>query len=163
MAMIFYSKTMSRDALVDTVLRMEFGNPPVLCKDVKGKPYLKDCNTYISISHSDEYVVVALADSHIGVDIQRICYREKILSLFAADELVESATLFTRLWTMKESYGKYLGCGLTKEILKTDFSKYMHDELFLYDKKFFCVKEIDDFICTSCTNDDTIHYVCIGG
>lgn len=163
MATIFYSKTMSRDALVDTVLCMEFGNPPVLCKDVKGKPYLKDCNKYISISHSDEYVVVALADSHIGVDIQRICYREKILRLFVANELVESATLFTRLWTMKESYGKYLGYGLTKEILNKDFSKYMHDELFMYDQKFFCVKEIDDFICTSCTNDDTIQYVCIGG
>ena len=163
MAMIFYSKTMGRDALVDAVLCMEFEHPPVVYKDNKGKPYLKDCNKYISISHSDEYVVVAIGDSNIGVDIQRICYREKILSLFADNELVESATLFTRLWTIKESYGKYLGCGLTKEILMTDFSKFMDDELFVYNKKFFCVKEIDDFICTSCTNDDTIHYVCIGG
>ena len=163
MAMIFYTKTMTRDAFIEKVLHAHYGYVPTLCKDSKGKPYLENIKDCISISHSDEYVVVAISESTIGVDIQRICYRENILCLFADNELVESATLFTRLWTIKESYAKYLGTGLTKEILKKDFSKYMNDELFIYDKKHFCVKEIDDFICTSCANDDTIHYICIGG
>ena len=136
-----------------------YGYLPTIYKDEKGKPYLdKD---YISISHSGEYVVVAISEKEIGVDIQKIEYREKVVSLFS--EEVKDAHMFTRLWALKESYGKYLGIGLNKEILKKDFSEFVYDDLFILDKLFFCVKEIEDYICAICTNDDTIHYVCIGG
>ena len=159
MAMIYYSKSMSRDALLEKVFMAHYGYLPTIYKDEKGKPYLdKD---YISISHSGEYVVVAISEKEIGVDIQKIEYREKVVSLFS--EEVKDAHMFTRLWALKESYGKYLGIGLNKEILKKDFSEFVYDDLFIFDKLFFCVKEIEDFICAICTKDDKIQYVCIGG
>ena len=158
MAMIYYTKTLSRDALLEKVFMAHYGYLPTIYKDEKGKPYLdKD---YISISHSGEYVVVAISDFNIGVDIQKIEYREKVVSLFS--EEVTDEKMFTRLWTLKESYGKYLGIGLNKEVLKKDYSKYVED-MFQDDELFYYVNEIDDSICAICTNDDTIHYVCIGG
>ena len=35
-----------------------------------GKPYLKDLNIYISISHSQDYVCVCFSKEEIGIDIQ---------------------------------------------------------------------------------------------
>ena len=35
-----------------------------------GKPYLKDLNIYISISHSQDYVCVCFSEEEIGIDIQ---------------------------------------------------------------------------------------------
>ena len=35
-----------------------------------GKPYLKDLNIYISISHSQDYVCFCFSEEEIGIDIQ---------------------------------------------------------------------------------------------
>ena len=35
-----------------------------------GKPYLKDLNIHISISHSQDYVCVCFSEEEIGIDIQ---------------------------------------------------------------------------------------------
>ena len=159
MAMVYYTKTLSRDALLEKVFMAHYGYLPTLYKDKNGKPYLE--KDYISISHSHEYVVVAIGDFPIGIDIQKIEYKEKVVSLFS--EEVHNAKVFTRLWALKESYGKYLGIGLNKEVLKKDYSEYVLSEMFVCDGLLYYIKEIEDFVCAICTNDDTIHYVCIGG
>ena len=47
-------------------------NDITILENEYGKPYIKDNNIYYSISHSNEYVIVCINDSPIGIDIQLI-------------------------------------------------------------------------------------------
>lgn len=86
-----------------------------------GKPYALDLPCHFSISHSGDYVFCALSEQVLGIDAEQI--REMDLS-FAADAFSEEEVrllssesgaaktrLFFALWTLKESYVKWLGTG----------------------------------------------------
>lgn len=97
-------------------LVMDFGE--------KGKPYLKEYPLFFNLSHSGDYVVCAVSDGEIGVDIQkcsdmnvmRIAERffsmEESRALEACGTEEERQQAFFRLWVRKEAYGKLLGEGL---------------------------------------------------
>lgn len=89
----------------------------------QGKPYLPDIpGIHFSLSHSGSMAMCAIADSPVGCDIQELSsvrHSERIAQRFftsaeyarittAADRTRE----FVRLWTLKESYVKYLGTGI---------------------------------------------------
>jgi len=87
-----------------------------------GKPYLQRIpDVHFSLSHSGEFVMCAVSDEDIGCDIQQISAsrisvanrffteQEKIQVSSANDLQVE----FTRLWTLKESYVKMMGTGIS--------------------------------------------------
>lgn len=81
-----------------------------------GKPFLKDNKMYFNISHCQEYTVIVVADKEVGVDIQKITYRKKIINrIFTPEEknYLKTAKDFTKMWVKKESYVKYLGKGLS--------------------------------------------------
>lgn len=94
-----------------------------------GKPYLD--YVYFSLSHSGEFVICAISDQEIGVDIQQIkqVNYDKIISRFFTpleyeyynqiDSQEEKASYFFKLWTRKEAYAKCTGRGLAG-ILKID-------------------------------------------
>ena len=71
----------------------------------------------ISISHSGAYALAACCDGPVGVDVQtRVTDSEKLLRLLSEEELAfcqKDPAGFTRLWTLKEAYGKYTGEGLS--------------------------------------------------
>ena len=84
-----------------------------------GKPYLKGGNLpYFSLAHSDHFVVCAVDNSPIGIDIEplspirpavlRRCFSEKEQAWIG-----DNSERFTRLWTMKEAYMKMTGTGLS--------------------------------------------------
>ncbi len=88
-----------------------------------GKPVftaLPGC--HFNLSHSGEWVACALADTPVGVDIQRReKYRPRLVQQFFTEP--EAARLercpeadqdrvFTQLWTVKESYAKMTGEGI---------------------------------------------------
>ena len=84
-----------------------------------GKPYLLGReDLFFSLSHSGKYVVCAVAECEIGVDIEpvspirpavvRRCFNEAEQAWIGED-----AARFTRLWTMKEAYMKLTGTGLS--------------------------------------------------
>lgn len=87
-----------------------------------GKPYLRDYpNAHFNISRSGQYVACAVADRHVGIDVQvvgtyrpdvaaRVCSEEELAGIGASDN---PAFEFTKLWTQKEAYLKMLGCGIT--------------------------------------------------
>ena len=99
------------------------GEAPLLAYGENGKPYLAEqADTHFSITHSDKWVFLAVADCEIGIDTQaprRVCPRLAARST-SPEELswVKENTEpnFTRLWTMKEAYLKYTGTGLTVPI-----------------------------------------------
>ena len=94
---------------------------------------------YYSISHSGDYVICALADRCIGVDIEnkyrsvfsgnKTAQLEKIskkcltigeeVRFYSCDE-DEKADLMLHFWTRKESYSKAIGKGLAMDFSKID-------------------------------------------
>lgn len=105
-----------------TGLKNSFGKVSEFCHDERGKPFFADAtDIFVSISHSSEFCVVALADGQIGVDIEAIVGDEdKLLRLakryFTDDEYEymqkDVQNRFFSLWCAKESYVKYTGKGL---------------------------------------------------
>ena len=100
-----------------------------------GKPYLVNSEIKFSISHSSDAVVCSISDFDVGVDVEKIAdIREKILNRWfsqSEQRMVKSPTDFYTLWTLKESFAKLNGKGLS-EIKTTEFSIYPED--FCYHK-----------------------------
>lgn len=91
-------------------------------KYTNGKPEICGSRVEFNISHSGDWVVCAFGKDNIGVDIERKNYNERILErCFNGEEkkyINESSNReeminnYTKSWTIKESYIKYLGIGL---------------------------------------------------
>lgn len=93
-----------------------------------GKPYIEGNNRFhYNLSHCGSWVVIAFGDSEVGIDVEKICMdpgKESIARrYFTPDEqayVFETAALapqrFFEVWTGKESYLKYLGTGLHKDL-----------------------------------------------
>ncbi|MBI3550748.1 MAG: 4'-phosphopantetheinyl transferase superfamily protein [Elusimicrobia bacterium] len=100
-----------------------------------GEPYvqlppnvLKGLDVRISISHSSQYALAALANGvRLGADVETIERRDKSwLELMAHESeafeaLQENPTAQTVLWTMKESILKVLGVGLSVSLQDVRF------------------------------------------
>lgn len=94
-------------------------------KNQYGKPYLKEYpNFNFNISHSGDYVLCAVDDKAIGVDVEEeksIEYEEIAKSFFTTKEfdyivngdLKSQLDRFYEIWTLKESYIKCCGQGLS--------------------------------------------------
>ena len=101
---------------------------PFVCSE-GGKPYLKEYpNFYFNISHTKEWVAVAVADVSVGLDIEMLrLYKPEVAKrFFHKDEysflMAQPSHLqdveFTRLWTLKESYVKCTGTGIANNFDK---------------------------------------------
>ncbi|MBR4196761.1 MAG: 4'-phosphopantetheinyl transferase superfamily protein [Synergistaceae bacterium] len=114
---------------------------------LEGKPFV-DGEKYFSISHSGDYVVLAEADSPIGVDVERVAdiginddlknvaltEREK---LWVKDSLLR----FYVVWTRKESLIKCEGHGFISEPCEIDaLPENDFDDLVKYEGKFYRIE-----------------------
>lgn len=96
----------------------------------QGKPYIIGCEQFeYNISHSGEYVVLAYGEERLGIDIEQIgdkdiavarrCFTQKeydyvIYGDGSCDgEQADIQSRFSRIWTMKESYLKMTGEGIS--------------------------------------------------
>ena len=95
-----------------------------------GKPYIEGKNIYYNISHSHDYVIVAISNKEIGIDIEKIRKNPtSIINQIATDNekayiLADSENTNKRLFeifTLKEAYFKMLGKNLNN-ILNIEFS-----------------------------------------
>ena len=92
-----------------------------------GKPaFLNHPEIHFNLSHSDTLVACALSDTPVGVDVQHLVKLrdglvrytmsdEEIAAFEALDNDDAKQLLFTQLWTLKESYVKATGRGLTHD------------------------------------------------
>ena len=84
--------------------------------------YLFNNEFYFNISHSYDYLCLALADQEIGIDLELIDSKAaRVKKKFT--EMTTSGDekdFYTKLWVLKEAFMKYLGVGMTiplKEIV----------------------------------------------
>lgn len=83
----------------------------------KGKPYAGGL-PYFSISHSGEWVAVAVADCPIGIDIEQLRPADPRL----ADRIGADPAHFLEEWTAKEAHFKIFGDPNFKNIRYTDLA-----------------------------------------
>ena len=95
-----------------------------------GKPYVKNRgDVFYNVSHSGDYVMIAVAGQPVGVDIQKpVPYKEtlvnKICSFEERDKLGQEIVKHLNLvWAVKESYTKLTGEGITRELAEISFEK----------------------------------------
>ncbi|GAB1404865.1 MAG: 4'-phosphopantetheinyl transferase superfamily protein [Lentimicrobiaceae bacterium] len=94
----------------------------------KGKPAHQGIQgVHFNITHSGEWVAVAISSNHVGVDVEKIRripdgVARRFFSelenqwLDAAKNEDERKEIFFTLWTLKESFLKAIGKGLTKSL-----------------------------------------------
>jgi len=99
------------------------------------KPSIKGReNHFFNISHSGNQVVAAFSDHNIGIDVEKIKGdRRKIANrFFTSSEIAdmkaienedEQVKYFYQLWTLKESYMKAIGKGMTLSLSSFAFKK----------------------------------------
>lgn len=87
-----------------------------------GKPFLKGTdNIHFNLSHSGDWVVAAIDDQSVGIDIEKIQSIDLDISKHYFSEIEhrnlmknsDRLAYFFTLWSLKESYIKILGEGLS--------------------------------------------------
>ncbi len=93
----------------------------------KGKPFIVGVeNVFFNISHSGDYVVCAVSDREIGIDIEkrakarmevagRFFHGEEVAQLKMLEEDKQDQ-LFFNYWSVKESFLIYIGTGLARPL-----------------------------------------------
>lgn len=144
---------------------------PEFVYPLRRKPYLlNDQSFHFSVSHTGRFIAVGYAQGEIGIDIEQInrpLNRKSIAaSVFTPEEQAYifgtskepiCNLRFAELWTAKESYLKYLGCGFSKSPLS--FSVNLENKT-VYEKESGIVPEIailgnrltKDYYLTACGN-----------
>ena len=108
---------------VDIISLIEANNPYFdyeIAYNSQGKPYfLSFREIFFNISHSSNYVVCAIGDKPVGIDIEggrkgRQNLARRFFDRAESDwiEEAESDERFFRIWTLKEAYGKATGQGV---------------------------------------------------
>jgi len=124
----------------------------------KGKPYLKDySDIFFNYSHHKSGVLCGIATQEIGVDIEGLIpYKERLAKRICHprewDRLCEEedkSAFLTKIWTVKESYLKYLGEGIRQDLRELDFSM-CDNQMFRAKDCLFCVEQIDELVTAVC-------------
>jgi len=119
-------RTLCGEIIVRAVISKQFDikNDQIkIEKNFYGKPYIPNLPIHFSISHAGDWVVCAFSTRNIGIDIEQIkdiqldiaerfFSREEYNFLMEKEES-ERQESFYDLWTLKESYIKWIGSGLS--------------------------------------------------
>jgi len=93
-----------------------------------GKPFIKNMIDFkYNITHSGKWVAIVYGNTDAGIDVERIqkgreeiadfCFsEEEKLFIYNKADKYEQVKQFTKLWTMKESYIKFLGTGFSTNL-----------------------------------------------
>lgn len=117
------------------------------CYTQNGKPYLRDSNINFNISHCNDVVVVVISNKNIGVDIEDIKSFNKFVAkkILTDNEKIGLLTsnnkneYFFKLWTLKESFLKAIGTGLSYGMKNIEFK--IKDKNIICNKNGFLFKQ----------------------
>ena len=127
-------------------------------RNANGKPYIMDSSLQISLSHSRNWVACSIGSFSSGVDVEEDFSDalEVAKNFFSPNEYLllnrlseaECSRKFLSLWTLKESYGKFLGTGISEKILQMDIQKFFDDNNKIGGQNFFLPEGAVAAICT---------------
>jgi 4'-phosphopantetheinyl transferase len=142
---------------------------PEIMRDDYGKPYFKDCSLQFNVSHSGEYLAIAVSEHPVGIDVQepKTIRESTFRKVVQPQEEVligeKKEQDFLRLWTLKESFVKAEGKGLRIPMMDYYFAKENKRYFVIYDGQrtawtfnieetlienyFICVCGLEDEIC----------------
>ena len=89
-----------------------------------GKPYAVGLDVHFNISHSGHFVVCAVSERNVGIDVEqmrpvreklvrKVCTESELAWYQEAEDDGEAIRRFFQIWTSKEAYFKWLGTGIT--------------------------------------------------
>ncbi len=144
---------------------------PEILRDDMGKPYLEGNPLHFNVSHSEEYLAIAVSEEPVGVDIQEPknikdgMYRKVVQS--EETELIGENRQqdFLRLWTLKESFVKAEGKGLRISLKDYYFQKENEKYLVNYHGQkmpwTFNIEEtlIDGYFISVCGMEESVHWI----
>ena len=136
-----------------------------------GKPYLKgNENFHFNISHTHNAIAIAIADTPIGIDIERISplnasIVERLYSIKEKEYVYSVADVedrrFSEIWTRKEAYVKRDDRNISLSSFRIDTFKDAIDRQI----KTFCIGEYIISVCGNqtvekidLTNQEKFHY-----
>ena len=132
----------------------------------QGKPYLEDIDSIkFNISHSGDYAICLLSKDEVGCDIEEIkninlniankfFYNTEYTSIFNSSNKIDT---FYRYWTLKESFIKSLGLGLSLDL--NSFEILLNDPISVKqsinnNKYYFKEIDIQGYKCSLCLLND---------
>lgn len=122
-----------------------------------GKPFFPDYpDIHFSISHSKNFVICALSDNDVGVDVQFERRVSPLLEKRVCDQSELSVASFFSLWSLKESYIKLIG-QKNKSYQEILFSLYDEEEKIfktkdnIYGKLYF---DLPGYSCAVCSGSN---------
>lgn len=118
-----------RCVAADGLLRYALGTGSYTVeKTSSGKPFIREKENFrYNLSHAGNWVVIAFGDSEVGVDVEQLRADTDIEAIarrffateewrYVFEEEQNQRQRFFEIWTGKESYLKYLGTGLKKDL-----------------------------------------------
>ncbi len=119
---------------------------------------------HFNISHSADYVMLALSECDVGCDIQEIRpYNPKVAKRHYCENetrLIEcsddKADIFIRMWALKESILKFTGKGISGGLATYDFSPYADKESFTAFGCDFYVRKMENTYFALCHKGEDI-------
>lgn len=145
-------------------------------KEKMGKPkFLGDESIDISVSHTKNCILCSVVRSNcIGVDIEKcenapfdimahVFHEKEIEYILQSVTEEEKCYRFFEMWTRKEAYGKYLGCGLTKEVLHYNtLTREFDKDIYTWKYKEYCcsvyTKDEKRVDCQEITEKEVLQY-----
>lgn len=125
-------------------------------RDIKincqGKPYLEDFPYHFNLSHSGDWILLAVGETPVGADIEEITkIRQKVMENYFSqseqDQVAKQGTdAFFAIWTRKESYVKYTGEGM----------KGLSKALIYPDEIAFFAKKHENYQISVCTRKECL-------
>lgn len=123
-------QTLAADLLARAIICSKFGwkNDAIeFSYNEYGKPALKNKNDFhFNLSHCGNWVVMAVSSDEIGIDIEQVTEMDLTIgeSFFSPLEMQQvrnkpvflQADFFFQIWTLKESYLKMSGYGLSADL-----------------------------------------------
>lgn len=137
---------------------------PVIKRGEHGKPYLADFpDIHYNISHTDRLLVCGIGDVELGIDVERIRpFKENVMKRVLSEAEQRTAEslqkeqqpeYFFRIWTLKESYGKAAGCGLSMDMKDISFELKPEGEIYCSRSGVYCRQWMlrEDYVLSVCT------------
>ena len=112
-----------------------------------GKPYLRlHPELFFNISHSGDWIACALGDAPVGLDIQyhreikveqtarKICTPDEWKTFMQAGTEKGKKDFLFQIWTKKESYLKFTGEGIRRELCEISYEECSFYQLTMPDE-----------------------------